>query len=235
MIQLRTLGPLDLLGEDGSELRPILAQPKRLALLTFLAVAGKGGFQRRDHLVAVFWPERDSEQARAALTRAIYYLRQSLGEGVVLSRGDEEIGLASQRFSCDAAVFERAIAGGEYRQAVELYRGDFLEGFFVSDASGFEEWLEAHRKRLCTAACQAAWSLVELADAAGKRADTVTWGRWAVERSPFDESGVQRLVRLLDHTGDRAGAMLVYEEFARRLAAELELFPSPETVALVAS
>ena len=234
MIQLRTLGPLDLTGDDGSELRAILAQPKRLALLTFLAVAGKGGFQRRDHLLAVFWPERDSEQARAALNRAIYYLRRSVGEGVVLSRGDE-LGLASQRFWCDAALFEHAVAGGDHRQAVELYRGDFLEGFFVSDAPGFEEWLDVHRRHLRTAACNAAWSLAELADAAGKRAEAVTWGRWAVERSPIDEAGVQRLVRLFDHAGDRAGAVLVYEEFAQRLAADLELSPSPETIALVAS
>ena len=44
MIRLRTLGPLDLRGSDGEELRTILAQPKRVALLAYLALATPRGF-----------------------------------------------------------------------------------------------------------------------------------------------------------------------------------------------
>jgi serine/threonine-protein kinase len=235
MIRLHTFGSVELTGDDGSEVRAILAQPKRLALLTFLAVAGKGGFQRRDTVLAAFWPERDADQARAALNRAIYYLRQSLGDGVVVSRGDEEIGLAASRFWCDAVEFERVATDGDHRHVVDLFQGDFLDGFFVSDASGFEAWVEAYRGHARAAACKAGWSLADAAGVAGARADAVTWGRWAAERSPLDEAGIQRLVRLLDRAGDRAGAMLVYDDFARRLARDLELSPSPETDALVAS
>jgi DNA-binding SARP family transcriptional activator/Tfp pilus assembly protein PilF len=233
MIHLRALGPLDLTGDDGSEVRAILAQPKRFALLVFLAVGGKGGFCRRDHLLAEFWPERGAEQARGALNRAIYYLRQALGDGVLLSRGDEEVGLAWGRFWCDAAAFELAASGGDHRAAIDLYRGDLLEGFFVTDAPEFERWLEVERRRLRTVASQCAASLAESADEAGNRADAVHWARWAVDRSPIDEANIRRLVRFLDRAGDRAGAILVYEEFVRRLAAEFELSPSPETESLV--
>jgi DNA-binding SARP family transcriptional activator len=235
MIQLRTLGPVHLTGDNGSEVRAILAQPKRFALLVFLAAAGRGPFQRRDRLLGVFWPDRDAEQARAALNRAIYYLRQSLGDGVLLSRGDEEIGLAPDRFWCDAAAFEIAVATADHETAIDLYQGDLLEGFFVSDAPEFERWLEDHRRRLRTAASHAAAALAEAEDAAGHPADAVRWARWATQRSPLDETGVQRLVRLLDRTGDRAGAMIAYEQFAQRLSDELELSPSPETEALVAA
>jgi DNA-binding SARP family transcriptional activator len=235
MIQLRTLGPLDLTGDDGSEVRAVLAQPKRLALLVVLAVAGRGRFHRRDRLLAMFWPERDAEQARAALNRAIYYLRQALGEGVLLSRGDEEIGVAQDRFWCDAAAFEAASASGDHRSAVDLYRGDFLAGFFVADSPDFEQWLEEKRRLLRTAACQAASSLAEAADAAGDPGSAVGWARWTVQQSPLDETSNQRLVRLLDRAGDRAGAVVAYEQFAARLLADLELTPSPETEALVAT
>jgi DNA-binding SARP family transcriptional activator/tetratricopeptide (TPR) repeat protein len=235
MIHLRTLGPVDLVVDDGSGIRAILAQPKRLALLVFLVVGGKDGFQRRDQLLALFWPERDTNQARAALNRAIYHLRQFLGDGIVLSRGDEEIGIARERLWCDATAFDDAIASGDYRTAVDLYRADFLEGFFVSDAPGFERWLEEERRRLRTAACDAGSAVSDAADAAGNRSEAIRWARWTAARSPLEEAGIQRLVRLLDRAGDRAGAVVVYEAFARRLAEELDLSPSPETEALVAA
>jgi DNA-binding SARP family transcriptional activator len=120
MIRLRTLGAIGLTGEDDTELRAILAQPKRFALLVFLAVGSKGRFHRRDRLVATFWPERETEAARAALSRAVYYLRQSLGDGVLVSRGDEEIGLSEDRLWCDAAAFEAAIDTDDHRTAVVL-------------------------------------------------------------------------------------------------------------------
>ncbi len=80
MIELRTLGALELRGADGFEFRPILQQPKRLALLVYLAVATPRRFHRRDTLLGIFWPELDAEHARPALRRALYFLRRSLGD-----------------------------------------------------------------------------------------------------------------------------------------------------------
>ena len=78
MIRLHTLGSIDLRRDDGSEIRAVLAQPKRLALLVHLAVNGRSGSVTRDHLLALFWPDHDDERARAALSRAIYFLRREL-------------------------------------------------------------------------------------------------------------------------------------------------------------
>jgi DNA-binding SARP family transcriptional activator len=103
MIELRLLGSLSLTGPGREELPAILRQPKRLALLAYLAAATPRGFHRRDTLLALFWPERDTEHARAALSDALYTLRREIGEGVILRRGDEEVGLARDRCWCDAA------------------------------------------------------------------------------------------------------------------------------------
>jgi hypothetical protein len=145
MIRFRTLGSLDLARSDGPELRAVLAQPKRLALLTYLAVARPRGYHRRDRLLAMFWPESDAERARAALSRAIYFLRRQLGDGIIVNRGDEEIAVNADRFWCDAAAFEDYLERGLSSEALECYRGDLLPGFFTSDANGFEEWLEIER------------------------------------------------------------------------------------------
>jgi DNA-binding SARP family transcriptional activator len=233
MIQLWTLGRLDLRGADGTELRVILTQPKRVALLAYLALHNPRGFISREHLLALFWPEQDAEHARSALNRALYFLRRSLGHEVILSRGDGEVGLSWDHFWCDAVAFESAVTGGAARDAVVLYRGDLLRGFHVSEAHGFDEWLDTERERMRRLAQRAGWSLAEQEERAGNFAAAAQAARWAAQRAPYDEAGVQRLIALLDRCGDRAGAIQVYDEFERLLSGELEVAPAPETRALI--
>src|SRR5262245_57401146 len=232
MLRLRTFGALDLRRAGGEELRTVVAQPKRLALLAYLAVATPRGFHQRDKLLALFWPELDSERARAALNRAIYFLRRELGEDIIISRGDE-LGLDADRLWCDASAFDEALVAGRARDALELYSGDLLPGFFVSNASGFEHWLEHERPRLRERAAEAACSLADAAERSGNSATATHWARRGVELTPFQEVRVRRLLVLLDRAGDRAGATETYNRFANDLAEELELAPSPETRALI--
>jgi len=117
MTELRTLGALTLRGSDGSELRAVLTQPKRFALLTYLALANSHGFCRRDTIVGLFWPEMDQEHARNALRQAVWFLRRALGDGVVLGRGEDELGVSEEHFRCDATAFERACAAGRPAEA----------------------------------------------------------------------------------------------------------------------
>src|SRR5215211_1236237 len=112
MIELRTLGTLELTSADGTPLGAVLAQPRRSALLCYLALAAPRGFQRRDTLYALFWPEHDTEGARHALRQSLYFLRHALGATAIISRGDEELAVAPDQLRCDAVEFERAIDEG---------------------------------------------------------------------------------------------------------------------------
>src|SRR3989449_7872029 len=66
----------------------------------------------------------------------------------------------------------------------------------------------------------------------GGLAESVQWGRRALRIAPLDEPTLRRLMQTLDRLGDRAGALEAYETFAKRLTAELETDPAPETRAL---
>jgi DNA-binding SARP family transcriptional activator/TolB-like protein len=233
LIEFRLLGSLSVRTEAGHEAGAVLAQPKRLALLAYLAAATPPGFHRRDTLLALFWSEADQEHARTSLRKALHFLRHELGPGVVVSRGDEEVGVERDRCRCDAVAFVEAVDAGRPEQALGLYQGDFLAGFHVSDAPEFERWLEETRGRLRDRATQAAWSLAGEEEAKARVSAAVPWARRAVGLSPYDEVGIRRLVTLLDRAGDRAGAVFAYEQFAQRLSADLDLEPSADTVALV--
>lgn len=236
MIRLRILGGLDLADPEGRELRPILAQPKRLALLVYLTLGAPLRYRRRDSVVALFWPELDQEHARGALRQALRFLRRSLGEGVLVARGEEEIGVEPDRLWCDAVAFEAACDAGDAAAAMALYRGDLLEGFFVADAAAeFEQWVENARTRLRRRAAEAAWTLAERQATDGDSATATAWARRAAALAPNDEGELRRQLVLLDRVGDRAGALAAYEAFAAGLRAEYGSSPAPETEDLVRS
>src|SRR2546430_7560579 len=232
MIELRTLGALDLKAADGRAVHSILAQPKRLALLAYLAVHAAGA--RRDSVVALFWPELDTAHARGALRQSLRFLRRELGDGILNGHSDEAIAFEPATVWCDVVAFEQACKAGEAAQALQLYRGAFLDGCFVSGGSAdLESWIAAERTRLAQLAARAAADVVEQAERNGDLPTAVQAARQAVALDPDDERALARLVALLDRSGDRAGALSAFETFRRRLQKEYDATPSPETDARI--
>jgi serine/threonine-protein kinase len=234
VIRLRAFGALDLAAEGGGDVAMILRQPKRAALLVYLAVALPRGFHRRDALLPLFWPEMDEAHARDALNSALKMLRQRLGSDAVVSRGFEEVAVAADRFWTDAVAFEEALGEGRYEAALELYRGDLLRGFHATEAHGFEEWMEGERSRYREAAARAASALADGKAAAGDLGLAVQWARRAMALAPDDEATVRRLLELLDAAGDHAGALRTYAELAARLKKEYGAQPATETRLVIA-
>jgi serine/threonine-protein kinase len=233
MIELRTLGLLDLRDGAGTEIRSVLQQPKRLGLLTFLALASPRRYHRRDSLLAMFWPDLDDVHARAALRRSLYYLRSAIGSEVIKGRGEEEVCVTADQLWCDAVAFDEGLRAEDLPRALELYGGDLLEGFHVSGAPNFQDWLDRERSRLRDAAARAAWSLADRAERSGNLDEAGHWGRRGYSLVPYDEDILCRLLGLLDRIGDRSGALRTYEDFARRVSLEYDLEPAVETRALV--
>ena len=233
MVEFRMFGALSLTTDSGRDARSLVTQPRRLALLAYLAAARPRGTHRRDSLLALFWPELDQPRARAALRQSLYVLREVLGPAALVSQGNEEVGLDFGAVRCDVVDFDRSIESGRLSEALDLYRGHLLEGFFISDAPEFEHWLETERARLQEAASNAARTLVEQCEAGDDLTAAAQWARRAARLAPLDETLLRRLIGLLDRLGDRAGAVMAYEDFTKRLAQEYEAQPAAETRALM--
>jgi TolB-like protein/DNA-binding SARP family transcriptional activator len=234
MIELRTLGALELTSAESRAVGSVLAQPRRAALLCYLALALPRGFHRRDTLFALFWPEYDADQARHALRQSVYFLRHALGANSIVSRGDEELALALDHVRCDVWAFEAAIDEGRPADALALYRGELLAGFHISAAPDFERWLDEERSRLRQRAGEAGWALASARERDGDAAGAAEAARRAAALFPTDETAVRRLILQLERLGDRAAAVRAYEAFAWKLEGEYELEPSAETRALAA-
>src|SRR6266550_4268666 len=70
-----------------------------------------------------------------ALDQSLRFLRRELGDGILNGHGDEEVGFEPATLWFDALAFQQACDAGEPARALQLYRGDFLAGFFVNDGS----------------------------------------------------------------------------------------------------
>ena len=232
MFRLCTLGRVDLRDAEGREVGEVLGQPKRLALLAWLAITASDALQRRDLLLPLFWPELPEERARNALRQAVHQLRRALGGETVRSLGAEMIGVSASDLWCDVPAFETALSRGALEEAVELYRGDLLPGFAVAGAAEFERWLEERRGALRLRAVRAAWALAHRHERAGRVEAAIDHARHAVALAADDEAGFRQLLTLLARAGEDAAALDAYAAFAHRLQRD-GVAPAPETTALV--
>lgn len=230
MVELRALGVLEVRADGGNGDPASLTQPRRLALLLYLALAEPAGLHARDRLLALFWPDADAASARHSLRNALHALRRALGEDAVVTRGDAFVGLDHARLRCDALTLRAHLAAGRTAEAVQAWTGELAPGFHVSGAPDFEHWLDQQRDELRRAVRAAAWRDADRCRGTG--ADEVEAVRRAVRLDPASEVGTRRLMQLLAESGDRAGALRAYRALTDHLARELDTAPSPATRAL---
>jgi DNA-binding SARP family transcriptional activator len=201
----------------------------------------------REHLADLLWPDSDPDSARRNLRQAIYNLRQGLGgRGSEVVDGGGGQNLLRLRLGpadrLDVAEFETAFQRGlpgadevvaaELMRAVELYEGDFLEGFLVDGSPLFETWLVAEQERLREAAVQALRALVDHFSARGEFDAALRYCRRLVAVDPLSEEAHRELMRLLVLSGRRREALSHYDDLLALLARELGVEPMPETQAL---
>lgn len=232
MIQFTLLGEIGLIRADGAPVDQLLRQPKRLALLAYLAAPVPGTWHRRDTLLALFWPDLDTAHARTALRNALYVLRQALGDGFLRSRGQEEISIDPAELVTDLAALRAALEAGRLDEALAHYRGDLLPGLHATDSEGFQQWLDTERSRIRIEVARAGMDRAIELEREGRLAEALRVARRVLEIHPDDEPAVRRLMLLHDLMGDRAGALGAFEEYRGRLAREFEAEPAPETMAL---
>jgi len=227
--RLFLLGQARLTGPSESSLRRA-SQQRRLALLALIA-SSPGETISRDRAVGLLWPDRDEYTARHLLADSVYVLRRALGAQVIIASG-ETLRLSTSTLWTDIVQFRNAIAEGRWGDALDLYHGDFLDGFFVRNAADFEQWAMAERVRLRGLAVRAASRLTFLHRTNGNITDAVAAAERALELEPADETLFRSLIDLLVTAGSAVRAEAVARSFVEGLA-ELGVAPSAETASLL--
>ncbi|MGD2147872.1 MAG: BTAD domain-containing putative transcriptional regulator, partial [Anaerolineae bacterium] len=221
-------------GLPATDLRSRKAQ----ALLCYLAVTGRP--HSRPALAGLLWGGMPETNARMNLSKALSDLRRSFGDHLTTTR--QTIGFnRDSDYWLDVEALEANMNSASARapvkameEAIELYRGDFLEDLYVRAAPEFEVWVLAQRARLRELALHALHRLIahysEQGDAGRGRAIRHTTRLLALE--PWREEAHRQMMSLLALNGQRSAALVQYEQCRQALADELGVDPAGETTAL---
>lgn len=228
------------------------------ALLAFLAVESDRP-HRRAALASLLWPDRPERSARHNLSQALFNLRAVLGDA---QAGDDpapaltanqqtiQFNAASDHW-LDVAAFTAALDTAKQhphrrldvcdpcierlQQAVDLYRGSFLEGFSTGDSSSFEEWMRLQQERFHRLAVEALHRLARCHELRGDAERALQCLRRHLQLEPWSEDAHRQVMRLLAATGRRDAALAQYQACRQVLEAELGVEPAEGTEALYRS
>src|SRR5439155_5767307 len=208
-------------------------------------------------LAALLWPDSEPQGARTALRNALTLLRRLLADrdpfapthSHLLSEHellglDAQAPLAldlevvqqayqqAQRHSTLPSQEQRAALVSQVQQALGLVRGPFLEGFWLREETGFDQWVQQQQQQWQVRLHLLFERLSSWQEAGGELEQArVTLTRW-LALDPLQEEVYRRLMRVHLALGDASAALQVYTTCRARLAEELRVKPSAETVAL---
>lgn len=210
---------------------------KAQALLFFLAVTGRA--HTRATLAGLFWGDQPETAARVSLSKCLSNLHELLGDAVLIERQTVAFNrgiryqLDTEEFVAGVSALTTSVSAQSLHATLALYRGDFLEGFYVRDAPDFEQWLLGQRALYRESVMQGLHALAAYAEQQGHLPQAITHTRRLLVLEPWREEAHRHLMMLLARSGQRAAALAQFETCRRILNDELAAEPDAETLALV--
>jgi predicted ATPase/DNA-binding SARP family transcriptional activator len=222
------------------------------ALLAYLAMESDV-VHRRETLVGLLFPEQPEETARTNLRQTLTRLRRAIFDKdadppfLLISRESTQFNLDSH-VSLDVIQFHQLTNGcdehkgsqngrcadcmARLAEGLTLYKGPFLDGFFLQDSTTFDEWANTHRAYFKQVAQTSLHKLATYHEQRGEYLQAETAVRQLIGIEPWDEAAQQQLMRLLAYQGQRNAALYQYQTFFTLLEEELGVEPIAETQTL---
>ncbi len=239
-LEISTFGGLEL-RKDGKPVTSLVSR-KAEALLVYLA-SNKQTFSR-EVLANLLWGDKNQKRSMGNLRVILHSLRKELGDFVEITNETVAINFCADVLM-DVAEIDGKLtahlpngeiasiqAAEELKETLSLYRGDFLEGFYVRGASDYEEWLLIERERIRQLVQEALLALVLYHQDQGDYKAGIAHARQLLQIDPLSEQANQYLMRLLAYSGQRNAALTQYEIYSETLMTELGVDPTEETTNL---
>jgi DNA-binding SARP family transcriptional activator len=215
--------------DDAVEVR-LRSREWTLPLLAYLLMH-RGEVIPRRRLAFLMWPDESEEDALTKLRQNLHRLSRVLPEAPAgtpwVSGGSHTISWnCSTPFAIDVAEYERLrTETATLEQAVEHYTGDFL-------AELDEDWIAIERERLRRLYHADLGTLIRKHRSRRSFDRAIHYAGLLLVSDPWHEEALRALLSARYESGDASGALAEFDAFARRLRAEMDAEPMPETLAL---
>ena len=210
-----------------------LRTERLVSLLSYLLLNAEKPITRKQ-LAFTFWAETSEEQSRTNLRNLFHHLRKAFPEiSLYLTTEGQTLRWKTDiAFELDVTQFRSALAKAkatredtvriEYlREAINLYRGELLPGYY-------EDWLLTQREELHQAFLNALEQLAALLEDAHQYEEAIEVVDRSIRSEPLNESTYILAMRLHALNNDRAGALQTYHAYVTVMRRELDMEPSEE-------
>src|SRR5438477_391174 len=169
---------------------------------------------------------------RQSVREAIHMVKHYVGDKRLKTAGDV-VELLDGAVELDTDQLDDLMKQRDWARATPLINGEFVAGFKIPDAAGFEDWLTVERSHWHGRAMDAllchAEERLDAGDETGAD-DPIVKAR---RMDPRSERALRAHLRRLAATGDRSGALRTFEEFSQAAQRDGDASREPQTIALV--
>ena len=220
MLRISALGGLSVTVSG----RPIpnAVTAKALALLIYLVITGRP--QRREALQALLWSDMGETEAQNNLRQSLYQLKKHADAWLDVGRTEAAF-VPTQPHWVDVLALEHG-------EGPDDLVGEFLQGFSVQNAQGFEEWVAGQRSRFGEAASLILMNRATAAEKARNLPAALAALNQLLLRDPWREEAHRAKMLLLAHSGQHSAALAQYAACEASLRQELSVAPAPATAKL---
>lgn len=213
------------------------------ALLAYLLL-NSDRVHTRAALAELLWPDQPARQSRQNLRQTISRMRRDLCLDALDDpfEGDyHTVRLDASRFAVDALHFgallesckahrHRSVercptCADQLRQAVALYRGEFLTGLGVDESPIFEDWLLIQRELFHRQAVDALQTLIAYHRHLEDHTAVRGFAEQLIRLEPYQESAYVHFIEALALLGEREAALTHYDRCLAMLTDELGVAP----------
>jgi DNA-binding SARP family transcriptional activator/TolB-like protein len=182
-------------------------------------------------MVGFLWPDCTTAGARKLLSEALYVVRKELSETAILASNDE-LRLNAAIVGSDLADFRAALDVGQLQQAVGLYTGPFLDGWYIDEAPDFERWVEEERADLARRFAESLQKLAEREEESGDWLGACGWWRRLSSLDRYSSRIALRHALSQARAGERGAALQTLVAHETIMSEELGVSPDAEVAAL---
>ena len=215
------LGELQLIGRDGRPI-PMPASKKTRALIGYLVATAQP--HRRERLCDLLWDGPDDP--RAELRWSLNKMRPLLNEAGLLrlTADREHVHFQPVNATVDLERLRELLSSSmasveQLKEAVNLFRGEFLDGLDLPACYRYQEWCLAEREAISGLRLAALRAIV---DRSTVPAEALQYARTLIATDPLSQSGHAAVVRLLGGLGRKKEAIAHYQHARALLEKELE-------------
>ena len=241
---IQVLGGLSIINSSGELIE--LSSRKAEAIIVYLLFSEKPSVEREE-LATLLWADMPESNALTNLRVTLAGIKKQCGDLMMVTRRrisiHPDVIIRTDKTELEEAM-DAALADGMDRkelsleqaralsEKMDLYRGDFLQGFFVRNTIAFEDWAAYERESLRRRIIDVSQMLIHTYKKNCLLREAIAAANQLVYIDAFNDAAYQWLIELYALNGERDTALEKYADYCTFLDEEIGVEPTEDVVAL---